>query len=161
MRVARQAATVAADLAAEVIEVVLGEAPFDERACVHARCRVTLEIDVIAAVAVVLAAEEVVEADLVEAGRTGEGGEVAADAVGVLVGAHDHDRGIPADVGADASLDVFVAGEPRFHLARDRVHVRGRHGGRERHLTLAGAIEQTGEEIAGAYFAVHVDDGVE
>ena len=76
-----------------------------------------LEVDVVAGRAVVLAAEEVVEADLVERGRAGERRQVAADAVGVLVGLDDHHRRVPADEGADAALDVLVAGEPRLLLA--------------------------------------------
>src|SRR4051795_294989 len=81
--------------------------------------------------AVVLAAEEVVEPDLVQAGRRGERGQVAADAVGVLVGVDDHDGGVPADVGTDAALDVLVTGEPRLELGGDGVDVRGGDGGRE------------------------------
>ena len=86
VRVAGQAAPAAADLAAEVVEVVLGEPALEERPGVHAGRGVALEVDVVAGVAVVLAAEEVVEPDLVQAGRAGERGQVAADAVGVLVG---------------------------------------------------------------------------
>jgi hypothetical protein len=50
-----------------------------------------------AELAVVLAAEEVVEADLIERGR------------------------VPPDVGPDPPLDVLVAGEPRLAFRRDRV----------------------------------------
>ena len=88
----------------------------------------------VAGVAVVLAAEEVVEADLVQAGRAGERAEVATDAVGGLVGAHHHRRCVPADEGADAALDVLVAGEPRLVLARDGVDVGRRHRGGEADL---------------------------
>ena len=107
-----------------MVEVVLGQAALEERAGVDAGRGVALEVDVVAGVAVVLAAEEVVEADLVQAGRAGERGEVAADAVGVLVGSHHHHRRVPADEGADAPLDVLVAGEPRLGLAGDGVDVR-------------------------------------
>ena len=86
VRVARQAPAAAADLAAEVVEVVVGQPAFHERPGVHTGCGMTLEVDVVAGEAVVLAAEEVVEADLVEAGRTGERRQVPADPVGVLVG---------------------------------------------------------------------------
>ena len=161
MRVARQAPRRAADLAAEVVEVVGLEATLEEGAGVDARGGVTLEVDVVAGRAVVLAAEEVVEADLVQRRRAGVRGEVAADAVGGLVRLDDHHRRVPADVGADAPLDELVAGEPRLGLAGDRVDVRGRYGRREAHLRFAGAVEQRREQVAGAGLAVGVDDGVE
>ena len=161
VRVARQTPRRAADLAAEVVEVVGLEAALEEGAGVDARGGVALEVDVVAGGAAVLAAEEVVEADLVQRGRAGVGGEVAADAVGGLVRLHHHHRRVPADVGADAPLDELVAGEPRLGLAGDRVDVRGRHGRRKAHLRLAGAVEQRREQIAGAGLAVGVDDGVE
>ena len=161
VRVTGEAATAPAEFAAEVIEVVFCESSLEERARVHTGCGVALEVDVVAGRAVVLAAEEVVEADLVEAGRTGERGEVAADSVGRHVGAHHHDRGVPADEGADAAFDVFVAGEPRLHLARNGVDVRRGHRGRERHLALAGSFEQSGQQVARADLAVHVDHRIE
>jgi len=64
----------------EAVEVLLAEAVEQERAGVDARRGVALEEDLVAAVALVLAAEEVVEADVVEGRRGGEGGDVAADA---------------------------------------------------------------------------------
>jgi hypothetical protein len=51
----------------------------------------------------------VVEADLVERGGRGVGGEVAAETVAAAVGAGDHHRGVPADVVADAAFDCLVA----------------------------------------------------
>ena len=153
VRVARQAAAAAADLPAEVVEVVGGQAALHERPGVDAGRGVALEVDGVAGVAVVLAAEEVVEADLVEAGRAGERREVAADAVGVLVGLDDHHRRVPADEGADAPLDVLVAGEPRLLLAGDRVDVGRGDGGREADLALLGPLEQLGQEVAGAGLA--------
>ena len=161
VRVARQAAAVAPDLAAEVVEVVGLEAALDERTGVDPGGGVTLEVDLVAGVAVVLAAEEVVEADLVERRRRRVRRQVAADAVGGLVRLDDHHRRVPPDEGADPSLDELVAGEPRLGLAGDRVDVRGRHRRRERHLRLAGAVEERGEEVARPGLAVHVDHGVE
>ena len=62
----------AADLHAEPIELCLLEAAFDERARVDAGRRVTLDVDVIAGRAVVFAAEEVIEPDVVQRGRRRE-----------------------------------------------------------------------------------------
>ena len=161
VRVARQAAAAAADLLAEVVEVVGGQAALHERPGVDAGRGVALEVHGVAGVAVVLAAEEVVEADLVEAGRAGERREVAADAVGVLVGLDDHHRRVPADERPDAPLDVLVAGEPRLVLAGDRVDVGRRDGRREADLGLLGPLEELGQQVPGPGLAVDVDDGVE
>ena len=156
--VARQAA---ADLLAELVEVVLGEPALEEGAGVDARGGVTLDVDGVAGEAAVLAAEEVVEPDVVERGGGGERREVAADAVGVLVGLDDHDRGVPADVGPDAALELLVAGEPGLLLRRDGVDVGRRHGGRGADLQLAGALQQLGHEEAGPGLAVGLDHRVE
>jgi hypothetical protein len=57
-------------LLAEAVELVLGQPALEqEGAGVDAGGGVALEEDLVAAARVVLAAEEVVEADLVEAGR--------------------------------------------------------------------------------------------
>ena len=85
-------------------EVALEEGPG-----VHAGGGVALEEDLVAAAGVVLAAEEVVEADLVERRGGGVGRDVAADADAGALGAVDHDRGVPADVAAELALDVLVA----------------------------------------------------
>ena len=69
VRIARQARATAADLPTEVVEVVRAQAALEERTRVHTGCCVPLEVDVVPGLAVLLAAEEVVEADLVEAGR--------------------------------------------------------------------------------------------
>ena len=74
------------------------------------------------------AAEEVVEADLVQRRGRGVGRDVAADAVGRAVGAHDHRHRVPADEALDAALDLVAAGERRLLLGTDRVDV-GRDGG--------------------------------
>ena len=96
MRVARQPAAV--DLAPEPVELLLGEPAFEERARVDARRGVALEEDLVAEAAVALAAEEVVEADVVERGRRRERREVAAEAVEAVVRPVDHRHRVPADV---------------------------------------------------------------
>ena len=151
----------ARDLLAEVVELVLGEAALDEGAGVDAGGAVALEVDEVPEAAVGLPPEEVVEAHLVERGRAGVGGEMAADAFAAIVGPAHHGRGVPADVGADAALDVFVAGEPRLLVAGDGVHVRGRDRGGEVDLLGPGALEELHEQEAGPGASLGVDDGVE
>src|SRR6185312_15147433 len=79
VRVGRQAAAGVADLLAEPVELLLGEAALEVGAGVDAGGGVALEPDLVAAAGVVLAAEEVVEADLVERGGRRVAGDVAAD----------------------------------------------------------------------------------
>ena len=127
MGIARQ--PVATDLHPEVVEILLAEAALQVRPGVHAGRGVALEVDVVADQAVVLALEEVVEAHFVQGGRRGEGGQVAADAVGRLVGPDHHGGGVPANEAADAPLDLLVAGEEGLLGGGDGVDV-GRGGGR-------------------------------
>ena len=68
MRIARQSFA-ANDLAPEVIELRFAEPALDERARVDPRRGVSLEEDLIARGAVVLSAEDMDEADLVQARR--------------------------------------------------------------------------------------------
>ena len=86
---------------------------------------------------------------------------MAADALTAVVGAAHHGRRVPADVGADAALDVLVAGEPRLLVAGDGVHVGGRDRGGEVDLQGPGPLEQLHEEEAGPGASLGVDDGVE
>ena len=148
-------------LLAEAVEPLGRDAALEEGAGVHAGGGVALEEDLVAAAGVVLAAEEVVEAHFVERGRRRVGGDVPADAdAGLLRPVHDH-RGVPAQVGAEAALDVLVAGEPRLLLGADRVDVVGRRQRRHAHLHGPRALEQPKHEVARTHPARPVDDGVE
>ncbi len=120
-----------------------------------------LEVHLVAGLPVGLAPEEMVEADLVQAGGAGVGGQVAADPLGRVVGPHHHDGGVPADVGPDPALDVLVAGEPRLLVRGDGVDVRRGDGGGEAHLVLPGPLEQLHQEEASPGLAAGVEDGVE
>ena len=122
---------------------------------------VTLEEDLVAEAAVGLAAEEVVEADLVERGRRRVRREVTAETVEAMVRAVDHRHRVPADERADAPLDVLVAGEPRLLLGRDRVDVVGGDHRRDADALLARALHEPREQVAGTGTAPAVDDRVE
>src|SRR5579859_2145291 len=111
--------------------------------------------------AVVLAPEEVVEADLVQAGRAGVGGDVPAHTHARAVLAGDHDRGVPPDVGPDPPLDVLVAGEPRLTLGRDRVDVVGTAQAGHPDLLLARPLEQAEHDVPGAGPASGAHDRIE
>src|SRR5690606_3863895 len=124
--VGRDAAAV--DLHAEVVELGFADAPYQGGARVDARRAVALGRDVVARVVAVGAAEEVVEADVVERGRAGEAGDVAAQVAGLAVGPHHHRHRVPADDRADAPFQGLVAGDLRLQVRRDGVDVFG--GGR-------------------------------
>jgi len=101
--------------------MVLAEPSFEEGASVDAGRGVSLDEHLVAAAGVLLAAEEVIEAHLVQRCCAGVGGDVAADADVRSVGPADHDRCVPADARAYSSLEVLVAGELRLVLRGDGV----------------------------------------
>src|SRR3954451_24988566 len=100
MRIRRQAVTT--NLATEVIELLVGQAAFEKRTRVHTRRGVTLDVHLVAAAAVALPAEEVIEPDLVERRGRGVRRQVTAEAIESVVGAIHHGDGVPAHVRADA-----------------------------------------------------------
>ena len=147
VRVGGQAAARMRELLAESVELLLGQPSLQERAGVDARRRVALEEDLVPGLAVVLAAEEVVEPDLIQAGGRGVGGDVAAHAEAGPVGAGHHDGGVPPDIGADAPLGVLVAGEPGLALGRDRVDEVGAAQAGDADLLFPGPLEQAQHDV--------------
>ena len=120
-----------------------------------------LDEDVVAAARVVLAAEEVVEPDLVEGGRGGVGRDVPADAdPGPLRPVHRHRR-VPPDPAPVGALGLLVAREPRLPVGGDGVDVVG--AGQRGHpdVALAGALQHAQHQVAGALLAGGVEHGVE
>ena len=113
MRIRRE--SLAADFLAEVVELLFGDAAFEERARVDARRGVALEVHEVAAEAVVRGAEEMIEADVVERRGGREARDVAAELGGFLVRAHDHRHRVPAHERADLVLErgVTRASAPR------------------------------------------------
>ena len=134
-------------LAAEVLELFLRQPAFQERAGVDARRGVALEVDHVAFVAVA-AAEEMVEGHLVEGGRRGVGGDVAADAVFVAVGAHHHGHGVPADQALDAALDLAAARVGHLLVGVDGVDVGSVGGERQLDAVGVGMATQFAEQPA-------------
>src|SRR5206468_9359995 len=124
------------DLTPEVVELGLAQASFEERARVTAGGGMPLEVDLVART-FVFAAEEVVEAHLVEAGGRGVGAQVAADPREQVVRPQHHHRGVPADDAPYPKLHPLVAREFRLLLGRDRVDVWGVHERTERDVELA------------------------
>ncbi len=138
------------DLLAEAVELVGAEPLHQVGAGVDAGGGVALDEQLVAAARVVLAAEEVVVADLVEARGRGVRRDVAADLEALAVGRGHHHRGVPADQPPDLALDVLVTGEPRLALGRDGVDVVGAGQRGDADLLLPGALEQPQHDVAGA-----------
>ena len=135
---------------AEAVEVIGGQPALEECARVDTGRRVALDVDLVAAAGVRLAAEEVVEPDLVERRGRRICRNMASDTDSRALRAVHHDRGVPPDPGPVAAFDVLVAGEPRLQFGRDGVHVVG---GRQRgdgHPLLAGTFQQPQHQIARA-----------
>ena len=161
VRVGRQAAAGVRQLLPEAVELLLSEAALQEGAGVDAGRRVALDEHLVAGLAVVLAAEEVVEAHLVQAGRRGVSRDVAADAHPRPVGAGHHDRGVPPDIGPDPALHVLVAGEPRLALGRDGVDVVRAAQAGHADLLGPGPLQQPEHHVPGPPAAASPHDVVE
>jgi hypothetical protein len=149
-----------AALLAEQVELLLGQPALEVRAGVDAGRGMTLEEDLVAE-AVGLAAEEVVEADLVEARGRRIRRDVPADPDLGPVRAADHDRGVPPDVRADPPLDVLVTGELRLALGRDRVDVVGRPQRRDADLLRPRTLEHLEDQVARPGAPLALDDLVQ
>src|SRR5262249_23573304 len=113
VRVRGQPATLG-QLAAEVEQGLLGEAALAEGGGVEAGeegggevggAGVALEKGGAGPAGGVGAVEEVLEADLVEGGAGGEGANVPADGLVVLVGLDDHGHGVPPHQPLDVALE--------------------------------------------------------
>ena len=148
-------------LAPEVVQLVLGQTALEEGSGVDPGCRVTLVEDLVAGILAVLAAEEVVEAHLVERGCRGVRGEVTADPREPVVGAQDHRNGVPADDPADPLLQRLVTREVRLLLRADRVDVARLGERRQPDLELSSALEQFVDQEPGAGLALLLHDLVQ
>ena len=141
VRVRGQAPGGVRELLPEAVQPVFVQTTLEEGARVDAGRGVALEVDLVAATGVVGAAEEVVEAHLVQRGAGGIRRDVATHAdPGSLCAVH-HDRRVPPHVGADAPFDPLIAWEPRLLLRWNRVDVVGRRQRRDTDVALAGALQ--------------------
>src|SRR5215470_9183407 len=111
-------------LAPEVAQMLLRDAPFQKGPRVDARRGVALEVDDVPLVIGVPGAEEVIEADLEQRRRRRVSGDVAADAALFAVGAHDHRQRVPPDKALDPPLDLAAARIDRLPIDGNGVDVR-------------------------------------
>ena len=87
--------------------------------------------------------------------------QIAAISGVLAVGAHHHDHGVPAHIGADAAFELQIAWAEGFVLRLYGVDI-GR-GGRERQVdaVLARLFQQLFNQKMAALFAVNLDNGFE
>ncbi len=108
----------------------------------------TLIENLVAAARVIGPSEEMVVADLIESCRRCIGGNVATDRnSGTLSSVHG-DGGVPANPGAVATLDFFVAGEVGFVVCGDGVQVVRGGNHRDTQVELFGALEQAEHDFS-------------
>src|SRR5690606_24179979 len=113
----------AVDLPAQVVDLRLGQAAFQEGARVDAGRGMALDVEQVAGVVFGRRTPEVVEADVVERGAGGEAGDVATEVAGLAVGPDHHRHRVPADDRADLPLHRLVTRDLGLQVRRDGVDV--------------------------------------
>ncbi len=159
VRVGREA--LATGFLAEEVELVLREAPFQEGARVDAGRRVSLDVDEIGSVRVLRSLPEVIEPDVVERRRGGEGGDVAAELGVLTVRLHDHRDRVPAHERADAVLEAGLTRHLRLLAHVDRVQVGGRGLVGEVRARTPRLVDQALDQVVTALDAIGPEDRLE
>ncbi len=149
VRVRRQPAPLR-ELAAEVVQLLDGDAPFQERARVNPGRGVPLEVHDVAPPLAPLAAEEMIEADFVQSRRGRVRGDVSANAVRQAIGAYHHGHGIPAHEALDAALDFLAARQRRLFFRANGVDVRSDRAERQTDALHARVMPQRREKALDA-----------
>ena len=81
-----------------------------------------LVINKIAKLLVIWGTEKMVKAHIVKCRRRGEGGDMSAKLIViVLVGAHDNRQGIPANQRTQAPFEIRITGHQWFFFARNGI----------------------------------------
>ncbi|BCW48803.1 hypothetical protein StoSoilB13_11450 [Arthrobacter sp. StoSoilB13] len=160
VRVRGQGMALTGLLLAEPVQVLLREAAFHERPGVHARGRVSLEEHLVPARGMVLAAEEMVEPDLVQGRRAGIGGNMPAHPDIGPLRTMDHDRGVPPHVRTVPALELLVPREFCFLVHRDRVHIISGRYHRHTHRPGTGTLQQRTHNVLGTLRALLRDQRI-
>ena len=141
---------VAVHLAAEVVQVGLVYAALQVGARIHARGAVPLVEHQVTRVAVLGAAEKVIETHVVQGGAGRETGNMPAQGIVVVIGPHHHRQRIPAHQGTDPAFHEQV---PRHHLlfaGQNGVGKGGGDGRRQAQALLLGVLGQFPQQERGA-----------
>jgi hypothetical protein len=141
--------------------MIFVEPSLEERAGVHSRRRVPLEVDHVAGVVSRAAVEEMILCGLHEARRRCEGGNVSADPAARPGGLYDHGHGVPADNAAEIPFDHSIAREGGFVFSRDRIDVGGIQVRNDRRTAARGTGLQLGEHFPNSRGTVTVEQVVQ
>ena len=160
MRVRRQPAA-RRKLTAEVMELLDRQASLQVGASVDARRCVSLEIDDVTAAIGAFATEEMVEADFVQRGRRGVGGDVPADTVGRPVAADHHRHRVPSHEALDPTFDFLAARQRGLIFHANRVDIRSAGAEREADAFGARMVAERREQAVHTIAVALLDDVVE
>ncbi len=145
----------------EVLQMLLVQTAFQKRAGVYTGRGVALEVDKIAGLIAVTSVEEMVVADFGQRGERRVGGDMAADAAVVLIGAHHHGHGVPADQALDPPLDGPVARVGNFFVHRNGVDIRGLQDVRRLNPVESGALGKAVKQVGDAVRPSLLHDAVQ
>lgn len=146
-------------LAAEVIQLLLGQAAFHERAGVDARRGVPLGEQQVAAVIVRRGMPEVVEPDVIQRRGGCEGRDMPAEFGRDAVGLDHHRHRIPADIGTNAVFHRAVARVLGFQVRGNGVDVGGIGRVREVGPAAARLVDQALQQGVRPFGAVGLQHG--
>ncbi len=158
MRIRRQAA--APRFPAEIVELRFVDTALQIGARIDARRRMALDIDHVAGECIGAAAEEMIEADVVQHRRGGIGGDMPAH-VRMLAGAQHHRHRVPADQRIQFALQYSVARIRQLALGGDRVDVRRIDAAVEVAMHRTIEVEQLVDQIVSAWPALDPHDGLQ
>ena len=108
--------------------------------------------------AAVKAAKKVVKADLIQSRCGGEAGYMTAQLVIAGICPNHHSHGVPADTGADATLEVHVPWQGFFIFRGDGVAIGGGDLGWDGRSRIGCRVHEFFEQKTGALFAAVVHD---
>ena len=135
-------------LSAKVLQIVFGEPTFEKGARVHARRRMTLKVNQVAAVAIVASsAKKVIEANFVQRGGRRKSRDVSTQPIEVLVGAVHHRHRVPANDAFDASFELAIPRIARLLAEVDRVDIGRVEGMGQLHPLLPRFAIQDGQKL--------------
>src|SRR5215218_6989833 len=140
----------ARDFLPEGVELVGGEPSFEVGPSIDTGRRMALDEDVVTAAGMILASEEMVEADLIQAGGTLVGRDVTADLEALAIGLAHHDRRIPSDECTNPALDVLITREPGLGFRWNRVDVIAAPQRRQAYLPRSGLLKQLEHDEPGS-----------
>ena len=143
------------------MQVVFLEPTFQKGAGIDAWGRMALDVDQVRTMLGLGTAEEMIEAHVVEGGRGGETGDMAAEIGLVAVGLDHHGQRIPADQRADAPFDGGVSWAFFLLGRRNGIHIGG--GGGEGNMGACASrlVHQALQQEMGAFRPFPLQDSLQ